>query len=274
MLNRNSSLRWWVASHEDIDVTLILFNERDASARSRSAICTFKLRRAGSWQKWPYYWYLVSKLLLLLTERIRDTNKVSTFSVDSKTMAIFSPCSTMVLLTLFFSSVNAWVPLSMSTRSNRRTFALSMVESLSLENTKISDDHEKIGQEMAGSIQRWLDAEWMPQEVHVKMAESCKQTYIACRQSGEADLMTIMTTTAEDLTENWSEYNADAFVNAWDISNYVSDFLTSKSGIEGCDCSATIHWLKLRVCRLRGFLETTCLAHPRDSKFLLPWFWL
>lgn len=116
----------------------------------------------------------------------------------------------------------------------------SMVESLSLEN-KISDDHEKIGQELSGSIQRWLDAEWMPQEVHLKMAESCKQSYISCRQSGEADLMTIMTTTADDLTANWSEYHADAFVNAWDITNYVSDFLTSKTDIEDCDCSTKIH---------------------------------
>ena len=47
---------------------------------------------------------------------------------------------------------------------------------------------------------------------------------------------------AEDLTAVWYEkYDADAFVNAWDVANYVSDYLTSEAGNESCECSAKIH---------------------------------
>lgn len=116
---------------------------------------------------------------------------------------------------------------------------LRMVESLTLED--ISDNHDEVGQELADSLQRMLDTEWMPQEVHARMAASVKQSYVNCRESGEADLMAIMTTTADDLMEKWNEYDKDAFVNAWDISNYVSDFLTSKTGVQGCECTQKIY---------------------------------
>ena len=118
--------------------------------------------------------------------------------------------------------------------------ALAMVESVSVASIG-SDNHEEIGQELADSVQRWLDVEFMPQDVHVRVGLSCKQSYVACREAGHDDLMMIMTTTADDLTENWDEYHMDVFVGAWDITNYVSDFLTAKAGIEGCECSATIH---------------------------------
>jgi hypothetical protein len=124
-------------------------------------------------------------------------------------------------------------------RSKSSPFALAMVESLSLES--LSDNHEAVGQELADSLQRMLDAEWMPQEVHVRMAASVKQSYVTCRLAGDSDLMSIMTVTADDLTAKWKEYDADAFVNAWDISNYVSDFLASKTGSRGCECTQKIY---------------------------------
>jgi hypothetical protein len=113
------------------------------------------------------------------------------------------------------------------------------VDAITVEN--LGEDHEEIGSQMKDSVQRWLDAEWMPQEVHERMAESCKLSYCRCRRAGQTDLMTIMITVAEDLNRNWREYDADAFVNAWDVSNYVSDFLTSLTGIEGCECSNRIY---------------------------------
>ena len=72
------------------------------------------------------------------------------------------------------------------------------------------------------------------------MADSAKQSYIKCRESGIDDLMEIMTTVADDLNANWDEYDAEAFINAWDITNYVSDYLVQASGGESCDCSAKI----------------------------------
>lgn len=85
-----------------------------------------------------------------------------------------------------------------------------------------------------------LTFQWMPQEVHHRLAGSAKQSYITCREAGEADLMAIMTTIADDLTENWSDYDADAFIGAWDVVNYCSDYLVQVSGGESCDCSQKI----------------------------------
>jgi hypothetical protein len=105
----------------------------------------------------------------------------------------------------------------------------------------LSSDHDAVGSKIKESVQRWLDAEWIPQEVHERMAESCKRSYCACRASGQTDLMGIMIAVAEDLEKSWREYDADAFVNAWDVGNYVSDFLTAQTGIEGCECSNRIY---------------------------------
>lgn len=113
------------------------------------------------------------------------------------------------------------------------------IESMSVEN-RMSDDHEAEGERMAKSIALWLDDEWLPQEVHVQMGASAKASYVACRESGEAEVMSIMFSVASDLEKNWAKYDADAFVNAWNIGNYVSDYLTKRAGIEGCECSSVI----------------------------------
>jgi hypothetical protein len=104
----------------------------------------------------------------------------------------------------------------------------------------LGNDHEMVGENMAKSVAAWLDAEWMPQEVHIKMGSSVKNTYISCRNKGMDDVAEIMTQVTDDLYARWSEYNADAFVNAWDVGNYVADYLIAKSGSETCGCSTTI----------------------------------
>jgi len=112
------------------------------------------------------------------------------------------------------------------------------VEAVSL--ASLGEDHEAVGQAMADSVAAWLDEEWMPQEVHVKMGTSVKNTYVACRSKGIKEVAEIMTQVTDDLFERWAEYNADAFVNAWDVGNYVSDYLIAKSGSETCGCSTKI----------------------------------
>lgn len=104
----------------------------------------------------------------------------------------------------------------------------------------LGDDHEAVGENMAKSLAAWLDEEWMPQEVHVKMGISVKNTYIQCRSKGVDDVAEIMTQVTDDLFENWAEYNADAFVNAWDIGNFCADYMIAKSGSETCGCSTKI----------------------------------
>lgn len=112
------------------------------------------------------------------------------------------------------------------------------VETITVES--LSSDHEAEGTRMAASLVAWLDVEWMPQEVHIRMGESAKTSYVACREAGEHDVMSIMMKVADDLDRNWSEYDADAFVNAWDVGNYVSDYLTVRAGGETCGCSYKI----------------------------------
>mmetsp|Transcript_26251 Transcript_26251/g.63029 ORF Transcript_26251/g.63029 Transcript_26251/m.63029 type:complete len:188 (-) Transcript_26251:1677-2240(-) len=104
----------------------------------------------------------------------------------------------------------------------------------------LGEDHEAVGEMMAKSVAAWLDAEWMPQEVHVKMGSSVKNTYVTCRSKGIEEVAEIMTQVTDDLYDRWSEYDADAFVNAWDVGNYVADYLIQKSGSETCGCSAKI----------------------------------
>ncbi len=104
----------------------------------------------------------------------------------------------------------------------------------------MEDDHEKEGQLMADSIVAWLDFEWMPQQVHIDMAECAKNSYIMCREAGQNDVMDVMMQISNDLDKNWEKYNDDAFVNAWDIGNYCSDYLVKRSGNEGCECSSQI----------------------------------
>ena len=60
------------------------------------------------------------------------------------------------------------------------------------------------------------------------------------REEGKDDVMDIMMQVADDLNKNWKLYDTDAFVNAWDIGNYVADYLTRRSGNEGCECSSQI----------------------------------
>lgn len=94
----------------------------------------------------------------------------------------------------------------------------SGVESLSRE---LLENHEQEGTRMAASIVAWLDEKWMPQEVHVRMAESAKQSYMACREKGDTDRNSIMMHISRDLEANWSE------VDAWDVSNCVSYYLNT-----------------------------------------------
>jgi hypothetical protein len=104
----------------------------------------------------------------------------------------------------------------------------------------LGNDHETVGEMMAKSVAAWLDAEWMPQEIHVKMGLSVKNSYVSCRGKDVEDVAQIMTQVTDDLYDRWSEYNADAFVNAWDVGNYVADYLIAKSGSETCGCSTKI----------------------------------
>ena len=52
----------------------------------------------------------------------------------------------------------------------------------------LGDDHEAVGENRAKSVAAWLDEEWMPQEIHIKMGISVNNTYIQCRSNGVDDV--------------------------------------------------------------------------------------
>ena len=143
---------------------------------------------------------------------------------------------------LCISSASAFTsnPLTaLTTRQGRLgTLQLRAIETVSLDNLQ---DHEEDGTKLAESITKWLDQEWIPQQVHIDMAMSAKKSYIECRAAGRDDVGDILMQVSDDLSENWHElYHQDAFVNPWDIANYVSDYLIKASGNEGCACSEAI----------------------------------
>mmetsp|Transcript_13287 Transcript_13287/g.20708 ORF Transcript_13287/g.20708 Transcript_13287/m.20708 type:complete len:152 (+) Transcript_13287:75-530(+) len=144
----------------------------------------------------------------------------------------------VIVALCFATTVRAWV--SPSIVRNRITSSSSMLNAIEVVSLESLENHEEDGTAMAASIVAWLDDEWIPQEVHVRLAESAKASYIACRENGENDIMSVMMRIADDMEKNWAAYDKDAFVNQWDIANYVSDYLTKVSGAESCDCSSEI----------------------------------
>ena len=106
--------------------------------------------------------------------------------------------------------------------------ALRMIETINLE--PLGDDHEAEGTRIAKSIAGWLDMEWCPQEVHRAIGEDVKKTYVRARRDGDDCVSSLMHEVAESLQSNWSEYDKDAFVNAYDVANYFSDFLSIRAG--------------------------------------------
>jgi hypothetical protein len=73
------------------------------------------------------------------------------------------------------------------------------------------------------------------------MGACAARTYVNARREGDGEIMSIMMRVASELDQNWEDFDADAFVNAWDVANYVSDYLTKRSGSEGCECSNKIY---------------------------------
>ena len=73
------------------------------------------------------------------------------------------------------------------------------------------------------------------------MGDSAKRSYVKARQEGDDDIMSIMMKVIDDLNNDWDKYNADAFINAFDIGNYVSDYLIQVSGNESCACNTDVH---------------------------------
>jgi hypothetical protein len=83
------------------------------------------------------------------------------------------------------------------------------------------------------AITKWLDDEWIVQEVHKKVGLKVAEVYLEGRQSGMDDLGEVMLEVGTTLE---SFDMADAFVSGWDVANKVSDLLMVRLDRELCDC--------------------------------------
>jgi hypothetical protein len=144
---------------------------------------------------------------------------------------------TLLVMTLLFGKLHAFTIVHSRHQSRFSTSAFKAVEVMTLDDLQ---DHEAEGKRLSASVAGWLDLEWMPQEIHIQIGERVKSSYIRARESGENEIMNIMTEVVDDLCANWKLYDKDAFVNAWDIGNYVSDYLHDRVGAESCGCNALI----------------------------------
>jgi hypothetical protein len=97
----------------------------------------------------------------------------------------------------------------------------------------LSPDFANDGKFLGDSITRWLDEEWIQQDIHGVIGDVVCELYIKSRENGVVDLGEMMMITGTKLE---SVDMGDAFVNAWDIANKVSDLLMLRLDRELCAC--------------------------------------
>lgn len=91
------------------------------------------------------------------------------------------------------------------------------------------------------SILNSTRCKWMPQDVHNRIGDAVKSVYVECRRNNEVDISSIMIITSEHLDQRWIEFENDGvFVNAWDVGNYVADYLIQRTSEDVCACSTPI----------------------------------
>jgi hypothetical protein len=137
---------------------------------------------------------------------------------------------TTLLIIIHAYASEAFAPTLYKCAQNWNLFSENEQNGVSVMSLQGFDNHEEDGERLAISIQKWLDMEWCPQDIHLKIGLSAKQSYI----------MDIMVQVTDDLVANWQEYDKDAFINAWDVGNYASDFLHQMAGAERCACSVVL----------------------------------
>jgi hypothetical protein len=147
---------------------------------------------------------------------------------------------TILLIIIHAYASEAFAPTLYNFAQNWNLFSENEQNGVSVMSLQGFDNHEEDGERLAISIQKWLDMEWCPQDIHLKIGLSAKQSYINSREKGCDDIMDIMVQVTDDLVANWQEYDKDAFINAWDVGNYASDFLHQMAGAERCACSVVL----------------------------------
>ena len=105
---------------------------------------------------------------------------------------------------------------------------------------KVLTNHEGDGEYLGNSVREWLNNEWIEQDCHKSIGSVVKEKYIEGRSVEKInDLGEIMMYIGTEL-ESATDFMEDAFVNEWDIVNYVSDLLMKRMDRELCSCSELV----------------------------------
>jgi hypothetical protein len=122
--------------------------------------------------------------------------------------------------------LNTILPLSMSKVDS--TIDVSLV---------VLDDIETDGEWLASQITKWLDVEWIAQPVHMRIGAGCAQIYKKGRVEGIVDLGEMLIEMGTGLEQvDFDDKTGDAYVNAWDVANKVSDLLMLRMDRDLCAC--------------------------------------
>lgn len=96
---------------------------------------------------------------------------------------------------------------------------------------------ESEGEYLRASIKKWLDVEYIEQDVHAQLGEEVSRIYMDRRSNGVNDLGELLM----DIGTALESFDmGDAFVNGWDVANRASDFLMLRMERELCSCAGDI----------------------------------
>ena len=87
------------------------------------------------------------------------------------------------------------------------------------------------GKWLKNSLHKWLDEEFLPEEVNEDIAEKASQIYIRQRMEGENDLGSLVIAI---VTEMQAFDFSKSFYGEFAIANAVSDLLLDSLGIDRC----------------------------------------
>ena len=97
------------------------------------------------------------------------------------------------------------------------------------------EDIQKEGTWLREALWRWLDEEFLPEEINAKIANTAAQIYIRQRLEGENDLGSLVIAM---VTEMQAFDFRKSFYSEFAIANAVSDLIIESLGFDPC-CGAT-----------------------------------
>ncbi|HLO84062.1 MAG TPA: hypothetical protein VK203_03465 [Nostocaceae cyanobacterium] len=94
-----------------------------------------------------------------------------------------------------------------------------------------SENPQQEGEWLQQNLLRWLDEEFIPEAVNVKIAQRAAQIFVRQRMEGENDLGSLVLAI---VTEMQSFDFSKSFYGEFAIANAVSDLLLDSLGIDRC----------------------------------------